>query len=316
MKILLIDDSKDIHNLIRVYLKEYPDLEIISAFSACEGIPLITEDIDLIILDVVMPGMDGITACRDIKNNVMFEDIPIIIITQNQGGEVFEQAFSVGASDFIQKPFKKYELRARVLSLLQLSAERKRRQARELELQEMNIELQQKNEELKKLSMVDGLTGVANRRYLAEFFDKQWKLAIRNETVLSVIMFDLDKFKLYNDLYGHQCGDDVLKVVTKIANNTLKRPQDLLARYGGEEFIIILPETTKDGAYYLAEEIRRNIEAAGILHEDSPASKVVTVSLGVAESRLPNDTQKDLIERADQALYKAKNKGRNQTHLG
>ncbi|OEH85395.1 hypothetical protein BHU72_04715 [Desulfuribacillus stibiiarsenatis] len=313
MGILVIDDCKDSLQLIKAYLKDFMEEEIVTAVSAREGMELLSDEIGLILLDVVMPDKDGITACKEIKTIADYTDIPILIITQNNDLETLEKAFQAGASDFIRKPFHKLELRARVSAFLKLSREMKHRKLREQELVSLNQELYEKNELLKQLSMIDGLTGIANRRYFNECLDREWKLAVRNHTPLSVVIFDVDHFKDYNDQYGHQSGDEVLKNVAAAAVNVIKRPTDIIARYGGEEFVVILPETTCDGGYHVAETIRKEIIGLNICHEKSSVCESLTVSVGVAEIGKHGDTMDCLIERADKALYQAKQLGRNRT---
>jgi len=316
MAILIIDDSVDSQLLVKHYLQQQLNVDIITANSADEGLVKITDNIDLIILDILMPYKDGISTCKEIKANAKTADIPIMIITRYSDPQTLEAAFAAGASDFIKKPVNKLELCARVRSLLQLSQEMKSRKAREQELKALNAELQVMNETLRKLSMVDGLTGIANRRYFNDCLESEWQRSIRNNTPLAIVFFDIDHFKLYNDRYGHQCGDDTLISIAKATADKLNRPGDFVARYGGEEFIIILPETNLQGAYYVAEQLRANVEQLRIAHTDSVVSGVVTISLGVAE-RLTRDKDSPakLIERADKAVYQAKRNGRNRTEI-
>jgi len=316
MTILIIDDSVDTQLLVKHYLQKQFDVDIITANSAENGLAKINDKIDLIILDILMPDKDGISTCREMKANVEMADIPIMIITRYSDPQTLEAAFAAGASDFIKKPVNKIELCARVRSLLQLSQEKKKRKAREQELKSLNEELQTMNEILRKLSMVDGLTGIANRRYFNDCLEIEWQRSIRNNTSISVVFFDIDHFKLYNDRYGHQCGDDTLISIAKATEDKLNRPGDFVARYGGEEFVIILPETTLQGAYRVAEQLRENIEKLRIVHSDSQVSDVVTISLGVAERLTSDDdSPSKLIERADKAVYQAKRNGRNRTEI-
>jgi diguanylate cyclase (GGDEF)-like protein len=173
-------------------------------------------------------------------------------------------------------------------------------------------ELLEANTELVRLSRIDGLTGVANRRVFDAGFAKEWKRAFRDTTPLSLLMIDVDGFKLFNDHYGHQAGDDCLKSIAGSLKTAARRPADVVARYGGEEFVIMLSSTDSDSAAEIAESIRARIEALAIPHEKSPLSDVVTVSIGVdAVTPVIGVTPHSLIERADQALYQAKNSGRN-----
>jgi diguanylate cyclase (GGDEF)-like protein len=177
-------------------------------------------------------------------------------------------------------------------------------------------ELQIANERLEELSRVDGLTGIANRRHLDEELAREWRRMLRQEKHLSVIMCDIDHFKLYNDTYGHQQGDACLTQVAKAIKSSINRPADLVSRYGGEEFCIVLPETTQEGAAILAEIVRENVKYLKLEHSSSPVSKLVSLSLGVA-SMIPdrNSQPSVLLEAADRALYQAKGNGRDRVEV-
>lgn len=165
---------------------------------------------------------------------------------------------------------------------------------------------------VRDLSNIDGLTCISNRRHFEEVFDRTWKQAIRLSKPVSIIMCDIDNFKAYNDTYGHQEGDECLKMLARTLNETLQRPLDMIARYGGEEFIVVLPDTTLDGANHIAERMRERIESLKIIHEASKTADVVTISLGVSSVIPTQDSNHEaLISAADRALYKAKESGRN-----
>ncbi|MCP4353549.1 MAG: diguanylate cyclase [Desulfobacterales bacterium] len=185
--------------------------------------------------------------------------------------------------------------------------------AKRMEVEEA---LQKANQELKTIANVDGLTQIANRRRFDEFLDMQWKQMRRDKKILSLILCDIDFFKLYNDTYGHQPGDDCLRSVAQVIYRNLKRPSDLAARYGGEEFAMILPDTNPVGAFYVAEKIRKEVQELRISHARSPIYQYVTLSLGIY-SVVPNQrsSQELLIETADMALYEAKKQGRNRSIL-
>jgi len=176
--------------------------------------------------------------------------------------------------------------------------------------------LKEANERLERLSTHDGLTQVANRRCFDQTLEREWNRLRRTCEPLSLIMSDVDFFKLFNDTYGHQGGDDCLKAVASALSNTVKRAGDCVARYGGEEFVVILPATVEQGAFHIAEQIRQAVERLAIAHGKSPAAPHVTLSLGVATS-VPSETgtPEQLIKRADDALYKAKSSGRNRVSV-
>jgi diguanylate cyclase (GGDEF)-like protein len=325
MGILVVDDSKVSRELLKLFLKGAGYRDVVDVDSAEKAFGLLgvgrTDEegsgrFDMILMDVVMPGMDGIEACRAIRKDARFEDIPIIMVTAAEDEDHLHRAFLAGAIDYILKPIGKTELLARVHSVLQLKTERDGRKAREKELLEALEQLRKANDILRRLSAIDGLTGLSNRRNFDEFIEKEWRRAQRDQKPVSLIMIDIDHFKAYNDTYGHQRGDDCLKQVAAIIGENVKRPADLAARYGGEEFAVVLPDTGAKGAAEMAELIKRSIEAVAIPHAKNSAAPVVTVSLGVATlepDRILNPS--DLIERADKALYAAKNGGRNRCEV-
>jgi diguanylate cyclase (GGDEF)-like protein len=193
---------------------------------------------------------------------------------------------------------------------------RKAKEDLEIQVAARTIELTKLNEELHQLSLLDGLTGIGNRRCLDEVLAREWKRAVREQAKLAILMIDIDYFKLFNDTYGHLAGDECLKKVAATINGIIKRPMDFAGRYGGEEFAVILPATDEQGAMTVGEKIRLTIEVAAIPHKRSYLGGVVTVSIGVAVM-IPKVTTDAvlLIDAADQALYTAKSSGRNQVIL-
>lgn len=313
MSILIVDDSEDSRLLLERILHKGGLEDILLANSAAEAFEYLglgkeaeqPVDIDLILMDLVMPEIDGIEALSHIKQSRSLRDIPVIMVTVQEEVENLKTALENGALDFISKPVNKIELLARVRSGLKFKHEIDRRKAQEKRLRETNQILQQ-------LSLLDGLTGIANRRHFDQFLDQEWQRAIRRTAPLALIMIDIDYFKIYNDRYGHQMGDHCLQRVAQILRDNLLRSSDLVARYGGEEFAIVLPDTNQAGAMAVAEKLRVQVAAAGIPHAGSKAGAVVTVSLGVG-GRIPNPAYHpaDLIAAVDHALYQAKRAGRN-----
>ncbi|GAK51646.1 response regulator receiver modulated diguanylate cyclase [Candidatus Moduliflexus flocculans] len=246
---------------------------------------------DLILLDIMMPGMDGYDVCRTLKEDKETQSIPIIFITAMSQEEDETKGLELGAVDYITKPFSLPIVKARIKT---------------------HIELKRHRDMLERLSLLDGLTGIPNRRRFDECFDIEWKRAERLSSFLSVIMIDIDLFKQFNDFYGHQHGDDCLKLVAKTLAGSVKRASDCVARYGGEEFVGILPDTDIQGAIQVGDAMRQNVEALRMPHERSTVTDYVTISLGTATT-IPTRGQSrfSLLEVADKNLYHAKADGRN-----
>ncbi|HEY8911670.1 MAG TPA: diguanylate cyclase [Desulfosporosinus sp.] len=323
MAIVIVDDTMFSLEVIKSFLMSAGYLDVIPVRSAAELYQLVDGysergivEIDLILMDIVMPEVDGIEACRNVKKREWLVDVPVIMVTATTEKEDLQLAFSAGAMDYIKKPLDRVELLARVRSALSLKHETFRRRARETELLEVTRQLKAANERLQNLSFLDGLTGIANRRHFDQGLLQESRRAKRDNTPLSLIMLDIDYFKAFNDTYGHLKGDDCLKTVASTLKQTLKRPGDFPARYGGEEFAVVLPNTDDIGAAIIAEEMRLSIERANITHINSLCSDHLTVSLG-AVTRFPGqaDTPNDLILAADRALYRSKHEGRNRVSV-
>jgi diguanylate cyclase (GGDEF)-like protein len=323
MAIIIVDDTIFGLEVIKSFLISAGYLDVITVQSATGLYQIIDGysergkvDIDLILMDIVMPEIDGIEACRNVKMRKWLVDVPVIMVTATTEKDDLQLAFSAGAMDYIKKPLDRVELLARVRSALRLKHETYRRKAREMELIEVTRQLKAANERLQSLSFLDGLTGIANRRYFDQGLLQESRRSMRDNTPLSLIMLDIDFFKAFNDTYGHLKGDDCLKTVVATFKQTLNRPGDFPARYGGEEFAVVLPNTDDIGASIIAEELRVNIERASIEHINSLCADHVTVSLGVV-TRFPGQTEtpEDLILAADSALYRSKHEGRNRVSV-
>ena len=321
MSILIVDDSEASRRILQVILNQAGYNETILVESAIEAIKILNNEqnlspVDMILMDVMMDEMSGIEATELIKKSDSLKDIPIIMVSSVSDEKRIEKAFAAGAIDYINKPIKKIELLARVRSVLRLKQEMDKRKKREKQLEMLNKSLKKANESLLKLTRMDGLTGIFNRRYFDEAIKKELRRAIREKQSISLIMTDIDHFKLYNDHYGHLKGDDCLVNVAKTLDKIVKRPADVVARYGGEEFVILLPNTDWKGAYKIAEDIRFNIRKLMIDHKYSEVDSFITISLGLS-SIIPKRSldYNILINAADKALYKAKNGGRDQIQL-
>lgn len=290
--ILIVDDepnnlailSNDLSSSCRVLVAKSGEQALKRAFE---------NEVDLILLDVMMPGLDGYEVCRRLKEDEATRDIPVIFLTAR--GEVKDETFglALGAVDYIKKPFSLPIVRARVKN---------------------HLKLKQTTDTLERLAAMDGLTGVSNRRRFEEFLDREWRRARRGRKYISAVMLDIDHFKLYNDHYGHVEGDRCLKDVARALDECVRRPGDLLARYGGEEFVAVMTETGPQGALCVTRNMLERVRARNIPHEASRTAPFVTVSIGCAslvpdESSGPPDT---LVRKADEMLYQAKKSGRNQ----
>ncbi|MCB1167348.1 MAG: diguanylate cyclase [Leptospiraceae bacterium] len=317
MKILVVDDNPDDQLLARTFLSQdgYPGIQTVD--SAEEAFAFLKLDdgghpeADLILLDISLPGTDGIEATRTIKRCGKYSEIPIIMMTAHSPQDYLARAFRAGAMDFISKPFNKIEFLARVNAAIRLKREMDRRRAHEKELVEMTIKLARANEELKKISMIDPLTDIPNRRHFDAVLEIEFNRAVRNDQPLSLLMIDVDFFKPYNDTYGHQEGDLCLIAIARVLRDSLTRPGDLAARYGGEEFVIILPGTDREGGEVVANKILSGVIEQAIPHRASSIADYVTVSVGVASLNRGMKKGEDLVRSADRALYSAKGNGRN-----
>jgi len=245
---------------------------------------------DLILLDILMPEMNGYDTLTQMKKCEDIQKIPVVFITGLSSDEDEEKGLTLEAADYITKPFSSMIVKLRVRNQIQII-----NQLRTIE----------------HLSLIDQLTNIANRRSFDDRLQMEWKQAIREHTPISILLIDVDNFKKLNDTYGHQQGDVVLKTISAIFPMSFKRPGDFAARWGGEEFVVLLPNTSMDGAKDIAEKIRSDIEKAEIPCKDGTIVKV-TVSIGV-NSLIPeqNSSVDTFISHADDVLYLAKNSGKN-----
>ena len=307
MKALLIEDTLTSATLVSHQLRKI-GIEPIVARNGETGIELYQQERpDLILLDIIMPGMDGFEVARRIRQLEQFgEWTPIIFLTARTSDADLERAISVGGDDYLIKPVSGTVLAAKVRAMQRIAQMR-------FSLLVLTRKLDDANQELTRLSSLDGLTGISNRRQFDETLLREWRRLGRQGRPLSMLLCDVDYFKQFNDAYGHQVGDECLKAVARTLKDTLRRPADLVARYGGEEFAVILPDTEITGALQVAEAMRSAVEGLNITHRYSKGASVVTISIGVA-STTPSRTGSDssaLLKRADDALYQAKQAGRN-----
>ncbi|WP_078129452.1 GGDEF domain-containing response regulator [Leptospira alexanderi] len=318
--ILILDDAQEncmlMQGILRksgyknTYTSQSPE-EVINWLNLKSQAPP-QKECSLILLDILLPGVTGFEILELIREKKELKDIPVIMITALKESNVLQKAFDSGAIDYVIKPFDATELLARVRSALRLFEEMTRRKEREKELEKLTDQLQEVNSYLVAISRTDSLTGLYNRRYFDEILTTEWKRCWRTGAGIALIMLDIDHFKLYNDTYGHQGGDQCLKQVARAIRDCARRAGDVAARYGGEEFAVILPETNESNAVVVSRNILENVEKMAIPHLASKTNSIVTVSIGMATlSPSPENSITELIERADKALYLAKEEGRN-----
>jgi len=305
--LLIVDDDRSTRTFLSLTMQQ-DGHQVQEASTAEECLVLAQQrDQDLVLLDAQMPEMDGFTCCAELKTALADRCPPIIMITGLADAASVDRAFAVGAIDYVTKPIHMAVLRHRVRQVLR---------ERELmaQLASINQQLVAANRELQSLARVDSLTQLANRRYFEEVLDQEWVRLLRNQQSLGIVLCDIDFFKAYNDTYGHPAGDSCLQTIAGLLRASVMRPGDVVARYGGEEFVLVLPDTDVTGLEQVTQRIQTQVSNAAIPHLGSRISSQVTVSLG-ATSALPtlSTYPQMLVELADQALYAAKAKGRNQT---
>jgi diguanylate cyclase (GGDEF)-like protein len=289
-RILIVDDAMENIQILHQALQDEHD--VLFAMNGAKALYIAQHQLpDLILLDAVMPDMDGYAVCAALRASAVTRAIPIIFVTALKTPEDETRALDAGAADFISKPVNAAVVRARVRT--QLTVKRQ-------------------SDALRELTLTDGLTGVGNRRAFDEALAAEWRRCARAQVPLALIMVDIDHFKSFNDAYGHQEGDACLQQAGAAMRRAAMRPQDLVARYGGEEFAILLPHENGAGAEAVARKVLEEIAFMGIAHERSPTGPWVTVSMGVA-SLTPSEQHEAgiLVKAADALLYQAKAGGRN-----
>ena len=314
--ILIVEDDRNLCLVASVVLsQEGYQTEIVSNGERCLQICLDSIP-DLILLDAMMPGMDGFACCEILHEKLGEACPPIVIITILDNEESVELAFEKGATEYVTKPINWSVLRRRIYRLLKTRWALQELQNRYHQAQILSQELAEANRQLEKLAAVDGLTQLANRRVFDQRLQEEWQRSRRHSSPLTVILCDIDYFKKYNDYYGHQAGDRCLKEIASILQESCQRAEDLAARYGGEEFAIILGSVTLEQATFITTTIRQQLQKKAIPHASHPHSEIITISMGIA-SIIPDATGKeeDLVLQADRALYQAKAQGRDCTVL-
>jgi diguanylate cyclase (GGDEF)-like protein len=294
-KILIVDDNKqNIDLLLDLFKDDYKVAVAITperALKAARGEPRP----DIILLDILMPGMDGYEVCSLLKQDEATQHIPIIFVTAVS--EVMDEAkgFALGGVDYITKPFHPPMVKARV---------------------QMQLNLKRKQELLEEFAFIDALTEIPNRRRLEEVLDREWHRASRSGKPLSLLFLDIDHFKQYNDSYGHGRGDEALRRMAQEIQRNLKRAGDFVARYGGEEFVVVLPYTDEETANSTARMLSEAVDGLHIVHESSPVAPHLTVSIGVVPVQpCTGQSIEQVMQILDKAMYEAKSEGRHRIKM-
>jgi diguanylate cyclase (GGDEF)-like protein len=311
--VLILDDSDSVRKVIRETLREMPVIgRLYEGKDGLEGLKiLVQKKIDLVISDVNMPRMDGFKFLTAIRQNPEYRDLIVILLSSR--GEALDKirGLSIGANDYVTKPFEKGELQARVMVMLKMKELQE-------ELKHKNIALETANQQLGLLANQDGLTGLPNRRYFFDRFEMEFSRARRLRLPISMIMIDIDHFKKFNDQYGHLSGDEALRSISHTLKESI-RAYDMVGRYGGEEFIGFFPQTDLEAAFSLGERLRKTIESMPIDlpgGEEESEPVFLTVSMGISGwPDHPVEKPTDLVEYADKALYQAKTGGRNRCQV-
>lgn len=298
MKILLVEDSPTLMHSTSKTISDAGHTPI-AAESGEKALQLIEHTpVDMIVMDVEMPGLDGFETTRLIREWLGDHWVPIVFVTGRNDEKSYEEGIEAGGDDYLIKPISPVILAAKIKAMERITS--------------MRDQMHKLNEKLETLSQIDGLTQIYNRRTFIELSKREWLKMSRLQGSVTVLMIDVDHFKLYNDHYGHPAGDACLSKVSQAIKQSLHRPDDLLGRYGGEEFIVFLANTDRWDSVHVAERIRQAVESLGVEHCKSPSDKRVSLSIGGAVSlQTTGKTLEKLIILADKALYQAKELGRN-----
>lgn len=307
--VLVIDPSLADRAQICDCLNQLPDIEVVAAGEAEQALQIVREiRPSMILLDSAQKGIDGISLTRAIRNwehadgNSAFAPwTPIVFLSSVNDEDLLAQGILAGGDDFICKPVSEVVLLAKVRAMLRIAARQR--------------EICDVHRQLKDIATLDSLTGIPNRRYFDDTLATEWKRCLRSETPLSIVLSDVDFFKQFNDIYGHQAGDACLKAVASTLSESLFRVEDSVARYGGEEFVAILPGTDVEGALAVAERMRQSARELCIPHERGIGGQL-SCSFGVASTRPhPDKAPQQLLRLADAGLYAAKRGGRNRVEI-
>ncbi|MCR4440448.1 MAG: diguanylate cyclase [bacterium] len=302
-RILVVDDVAANVELLKSHLSTQ-GYEVLVAHSGPEALDIVDQEApDLVLLDVVMPDMDGFEVCRRLKASTATDFVPVIMVTALDEVEYKVRGMEAGADDFVTKPFNRLELLVRVKSLLRIKQLHDQLEHKVRQLQAMEAQL-------REMAITDGLTGLYNYRYFKEQLTHEVDRAARHKECFSLIMLDIDHFKLYNDTHGHLAGDKVLKDLARLLRDNVRKI-DVAARYGGEEFALILVQTPRPASGVVARKLQALVEEFPFAHGEQQPQGKLTISMGVATYPEDGHTAEELIAAADRRLYRAKAEGRN-----
>ena len=292
--ILVVDDSPTNLAIMNVVLRDI--YKVITANNGGDALTLAAaEEPDLILLDIMMPGMDGYDVCSQLKTNPFTRDIPVMFITAMDQELQEARGLALGAVDYIAKPVSPPIVLARGRN---------------------QIEFKKQRDVLRRLAAVDGLTSLANRQAFEEDFDREWRRAIRSNSNICIYLTDIDDFKSYNDAYGYLAGDETLRILAQAMSKAILRPGDIIARYGGEEFVGLMPDTDAAGAAIVGERLLNTVRNLSLPHTHSGTAPIVTISIGAAVCKPKSASNRaELLKLAGDALYAAKKSGRNQIRV-
>lgn len=308
MKILVVEDSQSSLATLSKYVEHF-GASAIPAGNGEMALDLFSRNRpDLVLLNILLPDMDGFVVAQRIRAMEKPGDwAPIIFLSSLDDDANIEKGIVAGGDDYLHKPISEIVLGAKIRAMQRIVLMR-------ASLLAVTRKLDTANQELIRISSTDSLTGVANQRYFDEAISIEWRRARRHSNSIALLMCDIDYFKLYNDTYGHQAGDECLRKIAAAISRHTERPSDTVARYGGEKFAVILPETSIGGALMVAEKIRQAIRELNITHASSPNGQVA-MSIGIASAAPGFDNPPDdLILAADKALYRAKKEGRDRVY--
>ncbi|WP_290009637.1 diguanylate cyclase domain-containing protein [Novosphingobium humi] len=311
--VLLVDDQIMVGEAVRRALLDEVGIEFHYCSNPLDALAIArTVQPTVILQDLVMPSVNGLDLVRQYRADPHTRNTPIIVLSTKEEASVKSDAFRAGANDYLVKLPDRIELIARIRYHSAAYLSQIQRDEAYRALRKSQQELMQANFALQRLTNVDGLTGLSNRRYFDEYFETEWRQAARDRQPLSLLIIDIDHFKQFNDTYGHLAGDEVLRKVAQAVQAAFRRPKDLVVRLGGEEFVVVLPATPLGHLAMLAQRAVEAVEALDLAHSSSPVSGRVTISVGGAGCQPDReDWRLALMEAADKALYEAKRSGRN-----